>query len=67
MEERYKASLEKSDAEKENLKRASKIQNTDDDVLFKNMYEAVEKVVVFAPNRIEIQWKFDDLFGALRT
>lgn len=67
MEQRYKESLEKADAEKENLKRASKIQNTDDDFLFKNMYEAVEKVVVFAPNRIEIQWKFDDLFGALRT
>ena len=35
-------------------------------MLRKNMYEAIEKIVVFAPDKIEISWKFDDLFVALK-
>ena len=51
---------------KEEEKKAIIIAKTNDEMLRNNMYEAIEKIVVFAPDKIEISWKFDDLFVALK-
>ena len=58
--------LAQDNQNQEEEKMAIIIAKTNDEMLRKNMYEAIEKIVVFAPDKIEISWKFDDLFVALK-
>ena len=65
-EEEYKNAIAQDSQNREEEKKAIIIAKTNDEMLRKNMYEAIEKIVVFAPDKIEISWKFDDLFVALK-
>ena len=65
-EEEYKNAVAQDNQNKEEEKKAIIIAKTNDEMLRNNMYEAIEKIVVFAPDKIEISWKFDDLFVALK-
>lgn len=65
-EEEYKNAVAQDNQNQEEEKKAIIIAKTNDEMLRSNMYEAIEKVVVYAPDKIEISWKFDDLFVALK-
>ena len=65
-EEEYKNAIAQDNQNREDQNKAIILAKTDDKSLRDNMYEAIEKVVVFAPDNIEISWKFDDLFVALK-
>ena len=65
-EEEYKNAIAQDSQNREEEKKAIIIAKTNDEMLRSNMYEAIEKVVVYAPDKIEISWKFDDLFVALK-
>lgn len=65
-EEEYKNALVQDSQNREEENKAIIIAKTKDEMLRSNMYEAIEKIVVFAPDKIEISWKFDDLFAALK-
>lgn len=64
-EEDYKKAIVQDSQNREEENRAMIIAKTNDEALRRNMYETIEKVVVFAPDKIEISWKFDDLFVTL--
>lgn len=65
-EQDYKNALAQESQIGDEHTKAMLITKTNDEILRDNMYEAIERVVVFAPDEIEISWKFDDLFRVLK-
>ena len=65
-EEEYKNAIAQDNQNREDQNKAIILAKTDDKSLRDNMYEAIEKVIVFAPDNIEIRWKFEDFFAALK-